>query len=75
MTVYFKAENNSFWAASKLVRGAVPEPARMAAVAHDVIGAQASIQCHTGGTPGNVYFSGCHICVTPVVSGLTFQKI
>lgn len=64
--VYFEADNSSSWVASKLAN---PESARALAMARDGIGAQALIHCHTGGTRGNVYFSGCLTCGTHVVNG------
>lgn len=43
----------------------------MPATAHCCVGTRTPIQCHTGGTPGNVYFLGCLICGTLVISGLS----
>lgn len=57
MPVYFDTENNIFRAATK------SRPA-----AYFV--ARALIQCHSGGTPNNVYFSWCLIYGTPIANGL-----
>lgn len=51
------------------------ESAREPAAAHDVFRAQAPIQRHSGGTPGDVYFAGCLIYGTPVVNGLRLTLI
>lgn len=44
MLVYFEDENNSFWAAPKLARGAGPEPACALAAATYWIRVQAPIE-------------------------------
>lgn len=50
-----------FCAATKSVRGAGLKSAHMPATACDVFGAQAPIQCDTGGTPGGLFFPVAHI--------------
>lgn len=65
MPVYFKAKNSSFRVATKLARWAGLESARVLAVARNGIRAQTPIQRHTGGTPGNIYLSGCLMCGKP----------
>lgn len=59
--VYFEVENNIFPAATKSAHRAGPESA------HDVFGVQAPIQCRTGSTPSNVYFS--------IVNGLNILQV
>lgn len=57
--VDFGAKNNIFLAATKSVRGAGPDSARV--LAHCCIGARAPMQRHTGGTPSNIYIFVCLI--------------